>query len=311
MGFILTVTFVFSIPDVGDALNDETGYPFLYVFKLAMPNSGVACMSVLMLVLLIVGNISTQASTARQTFAFARDKGLPFSAWLAKVGRDKHILCRNTLYTDEFLQVHPRLHVPVNSVIFSFFTAFLLSMIYIGSAEAFNAIVSPDLYHRHETTISTLPFPTKHNIKTPTTAEKKPPNRPLPSQLSLGVVAQQATYAISMSCVLHRRLTRPDLLPKCRWSLGRWGIPINICAIAYCWTMFFWCFWPISTPVDASSFNWASVMFAGTLGFSMVFYFVRQRFVYRGPVAYTVGWREAEAEAEREGRGVVRDGFVQ
>ena len=85
MGFILIVAFIFSVPSIDDALNDPTGYPFLYVFQQAMPSSGVICMSVLMLVLLVVGDISYQASTARQTFAFARDKGLPFHRWIARV----------------------------------------------------------------------------------------------------------------------------------------------------------------------------------------------------------------------------------
>lgn len=85
MGFILIITYVFAIPSVDDALNDPTGYPALYIFQLALPTDGVIGMTVLLMFLLMVGNIAYQASTARQTFAFARDHGLPFSRWIGKV----------------------------------------------------------------------------------------------------------------------------------------------------------------------------------------------------------------------------------
>lgn len=94
----------------------------IYVFNLAMPSSGTICMIVLLLVLLMAGNISYQASTARQTWAFARDGGLPYSSWIAKV--------------------HPTLLVPVNAVLLSAFLTILLSLINIGSSAAFNAIIS-------------------------------------------------------------------------------------------------------------------------------------------------------------------------
>lgn len=85
MGLIMMATFVFCIPSVDDALNDPTGYPFLYVFQLALPDSGTFFFTALLMVLMMVSNISYQASTARTTFAFARDKALPFSSWIGKV----------------------------------------------------------------------------------------------------------------------------------------------------------------------------------------------------------------------------------
>jgi len=62
------------------------------------------------------------ASTARQTFAFARDKGLLFSDWIARVDSQKEI--------------------PSNAVLLSSLIAALLALINIGSTTAFNAIVS-------------------------------------------------------------------------------------------------------------------------------------------------------------------------
>lgn len=58
----------------------------------------------------------------RQTFAFARDKGLPFSDWLGAV--------------------HPKWHIPVNAVIFTLLFTTAMSLINIGSVTAFNAMLS-------------------------------------------------------------------------------------------------------------------------------------------------------------------------
>lgn len=73
------------MPSVDDAVNDPTAFPMLYVFKASMPIEGTIVFTVLVMTLLLGGNISYQASTARQTFAFARDHGFPFSSWVGKV----------------------------------------------------------------------------------------------------------------------------------------------------------------------------------------------------------------------------------
>lgn len=71
--------------------------------------------------------------------------------------------------------------------------------------------------------------------------------------LSLGATCQMATYSVSISCVLWRRIVCPDTLPHSEWSLGRSGILVNSLGAAYSWYAFFWGFWPESTPVDATS----------------------------------------------------------
>jgi choline transport protein len=44
--------------------------------------------------------------------------------------------------------------------------------------------------------------------------------------VSLTLLAPPSTYMISIGCVLRKRLLREEL-PPARWSLGRFGIPIN------------------------------------------------------------------------------------
>lgn len=103
------------------------------------------------------------------------------------------------------------------------------------------------------------------------------------AMLSLSTVALMATYVICLGCVALRRL-RGEPLPHSRWSLGRWGLPINIAALVYaCWS-FFWSFWPNSYHITPENFNWASVLFVGLMGLSAILYYFRARHIYQGPV---------------------------
>ncbi|KAF8847927.1 amino acid transporter [Acephala macrosclerotiorum] len=222
MAIIFLITYLFSVSSVDDAINDPSGYPFIYVFQSAMSNSGVTALTILILLIVIAANISWNASTARQTFAFARDNGLPFSKWISHVSTTKEL--------------------PVNSIILTCIITCLLSLINIGSATAFNAIIS------------------------------------------LQVCAIMLTYLISVSCVLYRRLAHPELIPKARWSLGKWGVPVNFVGVVYVSFVFFWSFWPNQVPVDVNNFNWSVVLFLGVLGICLVMYVVKGRKVYNGPV---------------------------
>lgn len=103
--------------------------------------------------------------------------------------------------------------------------------------------------------------------------------------ISLQLLALMATYAISIGAVALKRI-RGQPLPQSRWSLGRFGLPINLFAFTYsCFTMIFICF-PVTTPVVADSMNWAIVMFVGVLIIALVYYFAHGRKVYEGPVVF-------------------------
>ena len=100
------------------------------------------------------------------------------------------------------------------------------------------------------------------------------------------------TYSISISCVFYKRIAQPDLMPRTRWSLGRFGTVINGVSIAYAWTVFFFLFWPNATPVDAASLNYAPVVFTLALIIAMLYYVFKARHHYKGPVFYTEAWRQ-------------------
>ena len=84
-GLLVVVTFVFCIPSVADALSHPTGYSFLYVMQLSVPNGVIVCVLLVLLGLVGSSSIGFAAATARITYAFARDQGLPFSQWIGMV----------------------------------------------------------------------------------------------------------------------------------------------------------------------------------------------------------------------------------
>jgi amino acid transporter len=223
MAIILLVSYLFSIESVDDALDDPSGYPFIYVFGTAVSKAGVNGLTSMILILVIAANISWNASTARQTFAFARDRGLPFSKWIGHIDSKRNI--------------------PSNAILLSCLITALLSLINLGSATAFNAIIS------------------------------------------LQVCALMMTYSVSVGCVLYRRIAHPELIPTARWSLGKWGVPVNIIGLIYSLFTFFWSFWPNTVPVTLDTFNWSVVLFVGVFVICLLMYVVRGRKVYNGPVS--------------------------
>lgn len=61
---------------------------------------------------------------------------------------------------------------------------------------------------------------------------------------------------------------------------------------------------PVEYPVNAVDFNWAPVMFAAVMLFSLVYYFVRARKEYEGPVAYVIQRPLEERNEGLEGRTI-------
>jgi choline transport protein len=120
--FPALITVCYHIPSVEVALNDPTTYPAIYVLRQSMSTGWITVMLVVICLLNIASNIVYLAAVSRDLFAFGRDKGLPFSAWLSTVDERKRI--------------------PVHACQLSCMVAILLSMIYIGSPVAFYAITS-------------------------------------------------------------------------------------------------------------------------------------------------------------------------
>ncbi|KAL8713116.1 MAG: hypothetical protein Q9220_002637 [cf. Caloplaca sp. 1 TL-2023] len=101
--------------------------------------------------------------------------------------------------------------------------------------------------------------------------------------VSLTISALLSSYILSIGCVLSKRLRR-EPLPKSRYSLGKWGMAINITALVFLIPFFLFCFFPTGTPVDKETMNWNIAMFGGITIFATIYYAVGGKKRYRPPV---------------------------
>ena len=109
--------------------------------------------------------------------------------------------------------------------------------------------------------------------------------------VSLSLLGLLSTYMISIGCVLLKRI-RGEELPPARWSLGRWGLPINAFAFLYSgFIIVFSCF-PTELPVDTTSANWAPLVWVAVIIASLVVYVVHGRRKFTPPVMFCEGRRD-------------------
>jgi choline transport protein len=102
---------------------------------------------------------------------------------------------------------------------------------------------------------------------------------------SLAVSALLGTYIISFTCLIFRRVRGAPLPPR-RWSLGRYGIFVNIGALMFLLVVWVFVFFPVAIPVTPSSMNWNALMFGGTMIFAVIYYLLVGRRTYTAPVEF-------------------------
>ncbi|KAI4192638.1 MAG: hypothetical protein LQ346_004218 [Caloplaca aetnensis] len=241
-GFVMVLTFCFCIGDLESALSSPTGQPYIEVFYNAThSHSGTTVMTVVIACLTFCNTVNNVASSSRQLYAFARDRGLPFSSFLSKVhSTNPGPLLQFQGFSDTH-QVQPGRAIPLNSILVCFIVTCLLSLINIGSTVAFNAIVS------------------------------------------LGAAALLSSYIISISCILLKRC-RGEVLRSRRWSLGRWGGPVNLAAVIFLLLFYFFSFWPLFAETTAATMNWSVAIYGAVVVFAVTYYYAYGRHVYDGPV---------------------------
>lgn len=123
MGFGMLLAILFSMGSTDAALASKTGYPVIEIlFNALQDKTATSAIVSILIAMFIFATIGIMASTSRLTWAFARDKGLPFSTVLARI--------------------HPRFKLPFNSILLTAVINSLLSLINVGSTTAFNAMLS-------------------------------------------------------------------------------------------------------------------------------------------------------------------------
>jgi amino acid transporter len=87
---------------------------------------------------------------------------------------------------------------------------------------------------------------------------------------------------ITISCTVLRRL-QGHPIPSARFSLGKYGLPINIAALCYLLPVFVFSFFPGAVKPTLDTMNWGVVMYAGVIILSTLYYIFRARYNYSPP----------------------------
>ena len=102
--------------------------------------------------------------------------------------------------------------------------------------------------------------------------------------LSIGVVSLLTSYLVSISCILYKRIRQQTLLER-RWSLGRYGLPLNIISVAYLLIAWLFAFFPLGVPVTLETM----VSFLGRTILSYLLILIIE-LCRIGPLLFTVAW---------------------
>ncbi|ODV66580.1 amino acid transporter [Hyphopichia burtonii NRRL Y-1933] len=120
--FSYSIAMFFSLHNLQDIINSNTGMPILDIYYQALGNkAGAICLGVLIFITACGVTISSHTWQARLCWSFSRDNGLPFSKYLSIID--------------------PNLGVPLNAHLFSSFWVAVLGCLYLVSDTAFNSMV--------------------------------------------------------------------------------------------------------------------------------------------------------------------------
>ncbi|KAL3443948.1 amino acid/polyamine transporter I [Aspergillus insuetus] len=222
LAFAYLIAVLYCMGAYAEALLSPTGYPIITIAYQATGSKPATY--VLMAMGMLPGWIALfngLASVTRLTWAFARDNGLPFSDFFARVDSTSKI--------------------PLRALFLVSSCIFVLSFIQIGSTAAFNAI------------------------------------------LSLSTLGLYISYLIPLILLVLKRLTAPGDIPQGTFTLGRWGLPMNLIAIVFATYFVIFLPFPPTLPVTGENMNYAGPV----LGFVMLFacgdWIVRGRHKWEGP----------------------------
>jgi choline transport protein len=279
IGFSMMITALYCVGDVESVLGTETGFPFIQIFYNSVNSvPGAVAMGAIVLVLTWACALGITTTASRMTWSFARDKGTPFSRFLSRVDT--------------------RTKVPINSVIVVSSLAALLTLIYIGSSTAFNDVVSLTITGFYGSYLLPCAFLLYHRIRghvLPYGTETN--NRGILPTPSRGA-DQDSTPAADAAAPEPDEKTTGELHPVAGltelvqgrfvwgpWSVpGLWGTVNNAYACVYMVFVIFWSVWPPATPVSASTMNYSIVVTGGVMLLSGLWYVVRGRRDYQGPL---------------------------
>ncbi|EGD99721.1 GABA permease [Trichophyton tonsurans CBS 112818] len=123
LGLAVILTICFTVGDIEAVLASPTGIPFIQIFfNATKSHAATNAMTSIVVITLVASTITEVATASRQTWSFARDRGVPFADFLS--------------------HVNPSWNIPLHAVIVSLVVTILLALINVGSTTALNAITS-------------------------------------------------------------------------------------------------------------------------------------------------------------------------
>lgn len=77
---------------------------------------------------------------------------------------------------------------------------------------------------------------------------------------------------------------RGEHIPFGQWTLGRFGLAINLSSCVFLTITIFFSFFPSELPVTPENMNYSVVVFGGELILGLAWYAIRGRKQYNGPI---------------------------
>lgn len=249
LGFAMILTTLYCMGDLDAALAENPHYPFMAIFRNAVGSTaGATVMASIVIAMLFVACTGVIASTSRLFWALSRDRAIPGWSFLKKTS--------------------PRTNIPRNAVAACAVIAGVLSLINIGNATAFDGVIS------------------------------------------ISIAGLNGSYLMVASLLLYRRLTggihdprgsrgsedggeaeeevRNTIGSRVAWGpwrlRGAWGVLNNVVTCCFLVFVLFFSFWPTDRHITPASMNWAVLVTVAVLTFSVVYYFLHARKVYKGPL---------------------------
>jgi len=209
-------------------------------------------MGAIVLILGWASAIGILCTASRMIWSFARDKATPLS----------HIVNR----------VDRRTRVPIIAVGVICLCGCLLTIIFIGSPTAYNDVISLTITGFYLSYFLPSAFLLYRRIRgeVGTRTERSPEahfSDTTPEEGSHPVAVAQAAL-----------IWGPFHVPSTLGTLN------NAYACIYMIFVIFWSVWPPSTPVTASTMNYSVVVTGAVIIFSIIWYFIHGKKVFRGPL---------------------------
>lgn len=94
--------------------------------------------------------------------------------------------------------------------------------------------------------------------------------------ISLSTIALYISYFIAILMMLIRRFstTPPEFGP---WTMGKFGLPVNVFALVYSAYVIIWLPFPTAMPITGPNFNYSSPILAAVVLLALGLWFIRRR----------------------------------